>query len=192
MTAIEDRPRMLAEEFEHIAAAAEREAVRLEFLGGKLLVKPVSDGDQGEIIRWVTEQCVQQRPDLWLYPGRGLKVEAYRQGHARPGGTLAPDGSFAGQGEWADAGQVLMTVEVTSYDSDTDKRDRQDKPRAYGETGIPVYLLIDRSLGEVVVYSDPEDGVHSHIDRHYFGKRVELPQPVGVTLETEPLKDWTR
>ena len=31
-----------------------------------------------------------------------------------------------------------MAVEITSYDSDTHKRDRIEKPRAYAEAGIPV------------------------------------------------------
>ncbi|SER50058.1 Putative restriction endonuclease [Streptomyces qinglanensis] len=48
------------------------------------------------------------------------------------------------QGEWADPAGVLMTVEVTSYDSDTDRRDRQEKPAAYAAAGIPVCLLVDR------------------------------------------------
>ncbi|MEC3994380.1 Uma2 family endonuclease [Actinacidiphila sp. DG2A-62] len=184
---------MGAEEFERLAAAAERDDIRLEFIDGKLGVKAVPDGDHDEIIRFVMKHCLQQRPELWLYPERGLKVEAYRTGHARPDGALAPEGAFAGQGEWAAADQVLMVVEVTSYDSDTDKRDREDKPRAYAETGIPVYLLIDRTLGEVVVHSSPDSrGVYSHLDRYLFGKRVELPAPVGVVLDTEPLKGWVR
>jgi Uma2 family endonuclease len=192
VTVTEDRPQMLAEEFERIAAAAEREGVRLEFIHGKLGVKAVPDGDHDEIIRWVMEHCMRQRPELWLYPERGLKVEAYRKGHAKPDGALAPKGSFAGQGEWADADHVLMVVEVTSYDTDTDKRDREQKPRAYAETGIPVYLLIDRDSCEVLVHSDPEGDVYSNLIRRPFGKRVQLPEPVGIVLETEPLKAWVR
>jgi Uma2 family endonuclease len=192
VTVTEDRPQMLAEEFERIAAAAEREGVRLEFIHGKLGVKAVPDGDHDEIIRWVMEHCMQQRPELWLYPERGLKVETYRKGHAKPDGALAPKGCFAGQGEWADADQVLMVVEVTSYDTDTDKRDREEKPRAYAETGIPVYLLIDRDSCEVLVHAEPEGGVYSNLIRRPFGKRVELPEPVGIVLDTEPLKGWVR
>jgi Uma2 family endonuclease len=135
---------------------------------------------------------MQHRPDLWLYPERGLKVETYRNGHAKPDGTLAAKGSFAGQGEWVDPDHVFMVVEVTSYDADTDKRDREQKPHAYAETGIPVYLLIDRETGETLVHSDPEAGVYSTRLRRPFGKRVELPSPVGIVLETEVLKDWVR
>ncbi|MEU8579479.1 hypothetical protein [Streptomyces abikoensis] len=89
VTAMENRPQMLAEEFERIAAAAEREGVRLEFIHGKLGVKAVPDGDHGEIIRWLMERCLQHRPDLWLYPERGLRIETYLEGHVKPDGTLA-------------------------------------------------------------------------------------------------------
>ena len=192
MTVTEDRPQMLTEEFERLAAAAERDDVRLEFVHGKLGVKPLPDGDHDEIIRWVQKQCMQQRPDLWLYPERGLRVETYRQGYARPDGTLAPDGSFAGQGEWADAEQVLMTVEVTSYDTDADRRDRREKPRAYAQRGIPAYLLIDRDTCETVVHSEPENGTYAVMVKRPFGKQIELPSPVGIALDTEPLKEWVR
>ncbi|WP_431683982.1 Uma2 family endonuclease [Kitasatospora sp. KL5] len=183
---------MLPEEFERIAVAAEREDVRMEFVHGRIGVKAVPDGDHHEIVRRVTQQCVQQRPDLWLYPGRGLRVETYRKGHAKPDGVLSPKGSFAGQGEWADPDRVVMVVEVTSYDTDTDRRDRDEKPRAYAETGIPVYLLVDRDSCEVLVFGEPEDGQYVNLVRRPFGKTVVLPEPVGISLDTEPFKAWVR
>lgn len=192
MTVMENRPQMLAEEFERIAAAAEREGVRMEFIHGRLGVKAVPDGDHDEIVRWVMEHCMQHRPDLWLYPERGLKIETYRKGHAKPDGTLTLKGSFAGQGEWADPDHVLMVVEVTSYDTDTDKRDREEKPAAYAQTGIPVYLLIDRDTCETLVYSEPDGHAYAQLTRRPFGKTIELPAPVNFSLDTEPLKDWVR
>ncbi|MFJ1703386.1 Uma2 family endonuclease [Kitasatospora sp. NPDC088346] len=194
MTAIEDRPRMLAEEFERIALAAEREGIRMEFIHGRIGVKAAPDGDHDEIIRWVMKRCLQQRPDLWLYPERGLRVETHRKGHARPDGVLAPEGSFAGQGEWASAERALMVVEVTSYDTDTDtdRRDRDEEPRAYAETGIPVHLLADRDGCEVLVFGEPEDGTYVSLVRRPFGRAVALPDPVGITLDTEPFKAWVR
>lgn len=56
--------------------------------------------------------------------GQGLKVDSYRKGRARPDGILAPIDHFAGQGEWADPQGVLAVVEVTSWDFDTNARDR--------------------------------------------------------------------
>ncbi|GAA2249560.1 MULTISPECIES: Uma2 family endonuclease [Kitasatospora] len=192
MTAIADSPQMSAEAFEDLAATAERNDVRLEFINGRIGVKPVPDGGHDEIVRWLMERCMQQRPDLWLYPERGLIVESYRTGRARPGGTLAPKGSFSGQGEWAEADRVLMVVEVTSYDRDAGRRDLREKPAAYAQSGIPVHLLVDRERGEIVVHSDPVDGRY-HARTYFFGGAVAIPDPVGITLDdTEILKEHVR
>lgn len=200
MTAVDDRPQaqdhaqMGPEEFEALAAYAARtvEGLRLEFLGGKLGVKAVPDGLHGEIIMWLQRVCMQHNPDWGLYAGLGLKVETYRKGHAIPDGTLAPEGYFVPAGEWADTGGVLMTVEVTSYDRDTTQRDttqrdRIDKPRVYAESGIPVFLLVDRDTREVNVYSEPVDGAYTNQHIVPFGKSVTLPEPVGFELDTERL-----
>ncbi|MFD4699980.1 Uma2 family endonuclease [Streptomyces niveus] len=194
MTVTTDRNHLETGVFDELTRILARtdERVRMELIDGKLRSKVVPDGDHGRIIEWLLRVCMQSRPELFLYPDQGLKVQAYRSGRARPDASLAPSGAFVGQGEWADPGPVLMAVEVTSYDSDTDTRDRTEKPRAYAETGIPVYLLIDRDSCEVTVYSEP-DGVRYESARTVpFGKTVDLPDPVGITLETEQLKDWVR
>jgi hypothetical protein len=151
----------------------------------------VPDGDHGMIIQWLVRICIQTRPELYLHD-QGLKIQTYREGRARPDGALAPSRAFVGQGEWAEPDQVLMVVEVTSHDSDTDRRDRVEKPRAYAETNIPVYLLIDRDNCEVAVYSQPDGIRYDEVQIVTFGKQVTLPEPVGIVLDTEPLKDWVR
>ncbi|MBT2479149.1 Uma2 family endonuclease [Streptomyces sp. ISL-94] len=194
MTVMTDRPQMLTEEFETVAriAAREVEGLRFEFINGRLGVKAVPDGDHGTIIEWLTRICMQSRPELWLYAEQGIKIQQYRSGRARPDGVLAPSGALAGQGEWVEPEPALMVVEVTSYDTDTDARDRHEKPRGYAETGIPVYLLIDRDTCEVTVYSEPDGSRYESVRTVPFGKGVELPDPVGITLQTEALKDWVR
>ncbi|WUH95882.1 Uma2 family endonuclease [Streptomyces sp. NBC_00433] len=183
---------MLPETFEELAFVAEREdeGLRLEFLGGKLGVKAAPDGLHSEIILWLQRICMQQSPDLGLHSDRGLVVETYRKGRARPDGTLAPIGHFVGAGEWAEPDGVLMTVEVTSFDSDTTQRDRVDKPRAYAEAGIPVFLLIDRDAGEITVHSEPGNGAYQMRVTVPFGKAVSLPAPVGIELDTAQLLTW--
>ncbi|MEV0845754.1 Uma2 family endonuclease [Streptomyces sp. NPDC049954] len=185
---------MLASEFEELARTAARtvEGARLEFIGGHIGGKALPDGDHGRIIQWLTRICMQHRPDLWLDPAQGLVIETYREGRARPDGLLVPADAFVGQGEWADPSPVLMVVEVTSYDSDTDRRDRKEKPRAYAESGIPVYLLVDRDSLEVKVHSRPDGARYERVETVPFGKWVELPESVGFGLDTEPLKNWVR
>ncbi|MEU5386686.1 Uma2 family endonuclease [Kitasatospora cineracea] len=187
-----EHPQMKLEQFREIAIAAEREDVVFEFINGRIGVKPVPDGDHGEIIMWLLERCMAQRPDLRLYPEQGLQVANYRNGLAKPDGSLAPRRSFAGQGEWADPAGVLMVVEVTSYDADANRRDRVEKPKAYAETGIPVFLLVDRDAGSVSVHSEPEDGRYRSVVTLAYGHTVELPEPVNVALDTEELKEFSR
>jgi Uma2 family endonuclease len=195
MTVMAERTssQMSVDVFDRIAEFAERvdDTVRLEFIDGRIGAKKVTNGDQGSIIMWLIRQCMQARPELDLNPTQGLKVEAYRRGRARPDGALAPVGHFAGQGDWAETQGVLMVVEVTSYDSDTHNRDRVEKPRAYAEAGIPVYLLIDRANFTVLVHSNPdlEDGYRDiHVVK--LGGKVVLPDPVGIELDTEELKQY--
>ncbi|MEU9345498.1 Uma2 family endonuclease [Streptomyces sp. NPDC048278] len=195
MTVMAERAssQMSVDVFERIAEFAEHvdDTVRLEFIDGRIGVKKVTNGNHGSIIMWLLRQCMQARPELDLNPTQGLKVEAYRKGRARPDGALAPVGHFAGQGDWAETRGVLMVVEITSYDSDTHNRDRVEKPRAYAEAGIPVYLLIDRDNLSILVHSepDPEDGYRDiHVVK--LGGKVTLPDPVTIELDTETLKDY--
>jgi Uma2 family endonuclease len=186
-----ENPQMSVEDFEELERHAP-ETVRLEFINGKLEVKPVPDGDHGEIFMWLLRQCMQHRPDLALYPERGLIVEQYRKGRARPDGTLAPAGHFAGHGEWSQPQGIFMVMEVTSYDSDTDRRDRVEKRDGYARADIPVYLLIDRDTDRLVVHSEPEDGAYQLVRSYAYGSTVQLPSPVDITLETEKLKDYAQ
>lgn len=185
------RPQMPVEDFEELASRAP-ETVGLEFIDGRIEVKPVPDGDHGAIIMWLIRRCIQARPDLDLHPEQGLRVEAYRNGRARPDGVLAPVAHFAGAGEWADPEGVLMTVEITSYDDDTELRDRRDMPQGYAAAGIPVHLLIDRDASTVTVHSGPERGRHRDTHTVPFGEVVALPEPVGFALETEIFKRYVR
>ncbi|MFD8967413.1 Uma2 family endonuclease [Streptomyces sp. NPDC059568] len=182
---------MSIEDFEQIARTAP-ETVKFEFINGRVEVKPMSDQLRKAMTMWLLTECMRQRPELALYPEPGLVTEACRTGRARPDGALAPFDNFVGHGEWAPADGVLMTVEVTSHDHDTNLRDRVEKRDGYAAAGIPVYLLIDRDTQEVVVYSAPQGGRYQNRAMHAYGATVKLPHPVGITLETEKLKDYTR
>lgn len=196
MTVMAERTsQMSVEEFETIASAAP-ETVTLEFINGRIGVKKVADGDHDTIVTWLARRCMQARPDLDLYQGRGLRVETYRQGRAKPDAVVTPEAHFAGHGEWAAPEGALMVVEVTSYDSDTDtdRRDRHEKPAAYGQSGIPLYLLIDRDSCTLTVHSSPDRlvGGYRDVRTAKFGENVSLPDPVGIELDTEILNNYVR
>ncbi|WP_433660126.1 Uma2 family endonuclease [Nocardia sp. CA-128927] len=183
---------MSIEEFEELAQAAHRIAngLRLEFVEGKLSAKPLPNANHGCIVAWLIRMFVLNRPELWLSTAQGLVVGDDRTGRARPDGVLADAEAFVGQGKWADADPVLMVAEVTSHDEDADRRSRTDKPRAYATAGIPVYLLIDRAAREVGVYSGLSADRYQQVVTMPFGTEVLLPEPLGITLDTEPLEQW--
>ncbi|MFJ7043934.1 Uma2 family endonuclease [Streptomyces sp. NPDC101112] len=177
------------EDFEELERRAP-ETVRLEYINGKLEVKAVPDGKHRSIYLWLMRQFLAQRPDLDLAPESGVKAEAYRKGRARTDAVLVPVDHLVGHGEWSDTGGILMALEITSRDRDTNKRDRVEKPVGYAEAGIPVYLLIDRDDNTLKVFSEPENGRYQRTASYPWGATVELPAPVSVTLKTEKLKDY--
>ncbi|MFH8339694.1 Uma2 family endonuclease [Streptomyces sp. AM6-12] len=124
------------------------------------------------IVTWLARRCMQARPDA----------------------LLVPEGHFAGHGEWAGPEGVLMVVEVTSYDSDTDRRGRHEKPTAYGQSGIPLYLLIGRDARTVTVHSNPDRQIGGYRDVHTakFGEKVLVPGPMDIELDTEILRNYVR
>ena len=192
MAALEDRPQMQVEDFEALAefAAGLDDELSLEFVGGKVGVKAVPDGTHGTIIAWLIRVFGAKVTDLWFYAEQGLRIEEYRGGRARPDGVLARPAAFVGHGEWAEPDSVVLALEVTSFDRDSHRRDCEDKVRAYAETEIPIYLLIDRARAKVTVYSDPVDGKYEGVNTYEMGATVVLPAPVSLELDTEPLLEW--
>ncbi|MET9105948.1 Uma2 family endonuclease [Streptomyces zhihengii] len=186
-----EHPQMSVEDFEELAAKAPA-GVKLELINGKLQVKPVPDQLHRAIVMWLLTQCMQQRPDTLLYPEQDLRVSAYRRGRAVADAVLAPVDHFVTHdGMWPEPTGVLMAVEVTSHDADTDRRDRVEKRDAYAQAGIPVHLLVDRDADRLVVHADPSDGTYRSMRVHDYGATVDLPAPVAITLDTEKLKDYS-
>ncbi|MEU6914005.1 Uma2 family endonuclease [Streptomyces olindensis] len=186
-------PQMSVDEFETLAefTAREIETVGLEFVSGRLGVRKARNDSHGAVAAWLACRCLQARPGLGLHPNLGLRVEEHGEGRALPDGVLAPTGSFAGQGAWADPGAALMTVEITSHDPDTHHRDRAEKPRAYAGAGIPLYLLVDRDTLWTAVHSDPDPALgYRQVHMVRFGGVLTLPEPLGITLDTEELAEY--
>ncbi|MEU0838311.1 Uma2 family endonuclease [Streptomyces sp. NPDC005962] len=180
---------MLVDEFEELARVAP-ETVWLEFINGKLEVKPAQDGNRAEIVMWLVRLFLKKRPELSLYPYRGLKAEARREGRVRADAVLAPRRHIVGHGEWSDPEGMLMAVEVTTRDPEVDRSLRGLKRDGYAAADLPVYLLIDRDDCTVTVHCEPEDGKYRSLATRPYGAVIDIPAPVGITLETEEFKDY--
>lgn len=54
---------------------------------------------------------------------------------------------------------------------------------------IPLYLLADRKLRTVTLFSDPKGGDYSRTTGASFGKELPLPAPFSFTLDTSDFAD---
>jgi len=170
--------------FELFSATAPR-GWRVELIEGEICVTPPANGEHEEIVSEVADQVVERRQDRSLrnYTGIGLNVPgASETGHVVPDLVIAPKGSFDDQEEWHEPSGVVLVAEVTS--TSTADRDREKKILGYARAGIPVYLLIDREEGEVVVYSEPSGDDYAKGPKRKLGLTVPLPAPLGFELDT--------
>ncbi|MFE2550846.1 Uma2 family endonuclease [Streptomyces sp. NPDC059355] len=119
--------------------------------------------------------------------GGRLVVERDRAGRVRADGALAPLGTFAGHGEWSAPAGVLMVMEVTSRDPVANQRIRRQKRDGYAAAGIPVFLPIDRDQDTLTVHSEPEGDTYRLDPAFPYVAAVEIPDPVGITLDAQPL-----
>jgi Uma2 family endonuclease len=88
---------------------------------------------------------------------------------------------FRGAPPWMDPAGVALVVEVTSG---RPKLDRKDKRISYALAGIPLYLLVDREMGRVTLFSGPFEGDYGRHVTVAPGAYLELPQPFGFPLAT--------
>lgn len=82
---------------------------------------------------------------------------------------------------------VLLAAEVVSPSSR--RRDREVKPRAYAQGGVPLYLLIDRfaSPPAVTLFSQPDADGYGKRQAAAAGEPLRLPRPFGIALDTARL-----
>jgi Uma2 family endonuclease len=89
------------------------------------------------------------------------------------------------------AEEVLMVAEITSPANPHD--DRHTKPRGCALSGIPVYLLVDpvADPGSVALYSEPGPKGYVRLTTVPIGEKLEIPDPIGLTLDTARLLPTT-
>ncbi|MFD9905214.1 Uma2 family endonuclease [Streptomyces sp. NPDC059063] len=170
--------------FEMFSAVAP-EGWHVELIEGEIHVKPPDNGQHEEIISEMTAQMATRAKDrlLRMYTGIGLHLPGPTvPGRVEPDVAVAPKGSFADEDEYHGPAPVLLVAEVTSQS--TGDNDRYKKVKGYARAGIPVYLLVDRQAGHVVLYTEPAGEEYEHQETFKLSKVVPLPEPLGFDLDT--------
>ncbi|MFG2695692.1 Uma2 family endonuclease [Kitasatospora sp. NPDC048407] len=178
MCAIEPEDPYLVADF---LAMETPEGYRAELVAGEIVVSPPQDGGHDTVISRVLRQVFRSGGDFDAGLRKGLIV---------PGGYYIPDATFTernamnGQPPWWVPSGVVLVLEVTSR---LPLRERAIKRLGYAAAGIPLYLLVDRSVDEVVLHSIPAHGDYATTGTVPVGASLPLPEPFGFELDTAEL-----
>lgn len=155
------------------------DGIRVELIEGEIVVSPPPFGAHEHDLARFVEQVIRSVTE---------PVDVGSIGLFTPGGLFIPDKVIAPKGHFLDLTEawtlpkgIVMVVEATSSRPETD---REVKRLGYAAAGVPLYLLIDRSKKEVVLFSEPRDGDYRAHIQVPFGSPLELPAPLSFPLDT--------
>lgn len=161
---------------------------RVELIDGELVVSPTGSVSHSGAVSALIYQLVDlaRKRDWVMHTSLTAHIPATRE-------RLIPDLMIAPKDsppltEWELlAPGVLLAAEVVSPSSR--RRDRELKPRAYSQGGIPLYLLIDRfaTPPAVTLFSQPTEAGYGKRQVAAAGEALRLPKPFGIALDTTRL-----
>ncbi|MEV5377219.1 Uma2 family endonuclease [Streptomyces nondiastaticus] len=104
-----------------------------------------------------------------------------------PDVLVVPDGADTGPKEtWLVPEDVILAVEIVSKDSE--RRDREVKPRKYAAAGIPHFWRVEENEGLPVVYVyelDPATSSYCLSGIHH--EKLKLTVPFDITIDLTAL-----
>ncbi|MGI5327929.1 Uma2 family endonuclease [Actinomadura nitritigenes] len=172
---------------EHFLETDAPKGYRVELIDGEIFVTGVPVGSHehcvSELVLQVCRRCARgfdPLPSLGVVlPGRDRDLDD----HVRPDLVLVPpDGHYVYNDDpWSPSDGIAMVVEVTGF---RPERDREAKRCAYARANIPHYLLVDREWRRVTLFSEPDGWDYGDAHQVSFGRRLPLPEPFGIELET--------
>lgn len=162
----------------------EKPGFRAEIIGGLLFVNPPPDVRHQDALTnlilalsvlHAEETRVQPGIGLWLPNGKDYAIPDLAVVDADIDDHLVAFNCYA-------PSVFRLVVEITSSNHSTDT---VDKPRAYAEAGVPVYLIGDRRRGEVVVLTEPRDGAYRTRSVYRPGESLSLPESIGAAVKLD-------
>lgn len=178
--AMHPRPGNLRAVAEQIEQAT---GLRVEILGGSLVMSPTPCGKHAGTIRRLRQQLESQmRAGLAAYEVTSIPMPDDEDDYCTPDLVVLPE-AWDDDDEWlADPADVELAVEVISKSEKT--RQIADKNGWYATAGIRILLVVDPRNGKWALHTYPKDGeYHGHLDGAY-GVAIHLPEPFGFDLDS--------
>ncbi|GHD11439.1 hypothetical protein GCM10010313_34570 [Streptomyces violarus] len=158
---------------------------KVEIIEGIITVAPHSAVPHHRIADRVQRSLSKVIPEHWhIFQRLGMAVPA-RLGLYVPDLAVVPELPAEGHDDFVPAAAARLAVEITS--AATAHNDRTAEAAGYAEAGVPLYLLVDGMAPggpTVTLYGEPRKGVYRLLCAGKFGKRIMLPEPFGLELDT--------
>jgi Uma2 family endonuclease len=162
--------------------------VRAELIDGEIIVSPTGSVRHSAAIDKLMDQLVDlKRRRGWIFHTYlTVHIPATRERLIPDLMVTSADAPPFAECELLASGTLLVAEVVSPWSR---RRDREQKPRAYAQGGVPLYLLIDRFAKPpaVTLFSQPGADGYGRRQTAAAGQPLRLPDPFKVTLDTARL-----
>jgi Uma2 family endonuclease len=158
------------------------DGMRHELIDGALLVSPPPDTQHQLIVTRLARLLAAAMPsDIEVLDGPGVRLGPDRV--LQPDLVVGHRDALTAGALYLDARDVLAAVEVVSPSSIV--IDRITKPTLYAETGIPVYIRIERAVlnAPVVYVCQLEGGTYREQASAHAGEILAIDKPFPVSFD---------
>ncbi|MET9384726.1 Uma2 family endonuclease [Streptomyces sp. NPDC002928] len=175
------RPGNLREVAEKVEEAT---GLRVQVLGGKLVMSPTPRGKHAGVLRRLRRQLDAAMPEgLDMYEMSSIASPEDPDDYATPDLIVLPTEWDEDDGWLADSEDAALAVEVISKSEKS--REIRDKADWYAVARVPLLLVIDPRKGTWSLHTNPDNGAYQDVMPGKFGESVRLPEPLGVEVATD-------
>jgi Uma2 family endonuclease len=175
------RPGNLREVAEEIEEAT---GLRVQVLGGKLVMSPTPRGKHAGVV-YELEELIRPKLPRALVATEMSSIEMPDE----PDDFVTPDllvcpRDFLDSDDWLlDPRDVELAVEVISQSEKS--RGIRDKADWYAVAGVAALLVVDPRKGTWALHARPGNGAYQDVLPGKFGESVPLPPPLGFEVATD-------
>jgi Uma2 family endonuclease len=159
--------------------ALPEDGMRRELVEGRLVESPVPANPHqmaGKRLERLLDECAP--PELEAIREVNLRLEADL---FIPDVTVAAAEVLAGPGQFVEAADVVLVVEILSPGNS--RFERAWKPRRYAEAGVPFYAEVDLGDGPRVTFHELRGSDYVKIAYAPAGGRLQVERPFPVSFD---------
>ncbi|MFJ5045246.1 Uma2 family endonuclease [Streptomyces sp. NPDC088719] len=161
------------------------EGCKVETIEEIVTVSPPPSKDHNTTAALLQRRLYTVIPERWgVYQTLGLSLPG-RGGICIPDLVVMDRALLVGPGHTVPAAEALLVVEITSRANAN--HDRVSKVNGYAKAGAELFLLLDpwhSGRPTATLYGDPEGGTYRVLETVEYGRKLTLPEPFGLVLDT--------